>query len=244
MNEFEFQEHYSMLKKMRFSGMAEELRRQYENPRIHLQSAEERIFSLIDAENEVRRSKKFERLIKKASLRYPGASINESLYKTEGMDPELLEQLSECAWIREGRNLLVAGKTGVGKSWCICALGAAAASHFYSVKYYKASELLRLLQSSEDQRTLTETINKLSAVDLLIIDDFGLMNLNMEMCRNLFELIDARDGRKSTVLASQIPISSWYDLFGESTFADACLDRLTGNGSYRIELGGDSKRRQ
>ena len=40
-------------------------------------------------------------------------------------------------------------------------------------------------------------------------------------------LIDTRDGRKSTVVISQFPVSTWFDMFADNTYADACLTRIT-----------------
>jgi len=57
---------------------------------------------------------------------------------------------------------------------------------------------------------------------VLIIDDFGLMDLSMDKCRVLFEVIESRDSRKATIIISQIPVAKWYQLFGENTYADTC----------------------
>ena len=75
------------------------------------------------------------------------------------------------------------------------------------------------------------------------IDDFGLMELDLDKCRDLFEVIDGRDGRRSTIIISQFPIKSWFDLFREHTYADACLARITDKRhSYRLEMNGISMR--
>lgn len=242
MIEKDFTERYVKLKKMRFSGMAEELKAQFEDPAISKLSPEERIFRLIDAESEVRDSKKFAKLVRESNVRYPNASINLKVLNAPGVDRSLIDRLSLCQWIDDGKDLLITGKTGAGKSYCACALACAAMSKFRTVKYYKASRLLRELQNAEDNQTMTDTLNKLAKYDLLIIDDFGLMRLEIERCRNLFELIDAREGRKSTIVISQFPVANWYEMFQDSTYADACLDRLTGS-SYRLEFNGESLRK-
>jgi len=76
---------------------------------------------------------------------------------------------------------------------------------------------------------------------VLEIDDFGLMELDIDKCRNLFELIDSREGLKSTIIISQLPVSSWYDLFKDNTYADASMDRLI-HKAYRIEMNGRNMR--
>jgi DNA replication protein DnaC len=56
------------------------------------------------------------------------------------------------------------------------------------------------------------------------------------------ETIEDRHGRTSTIIASQLPVASWYDLISESTIADAILDRLV-HTSHRFELDEDSRRK-
>ena len=79
--------------------------------------------------------------------------------------------------------------------------------------------------------------------DLLAIDDFGLMELDIDKCRDLFEVIDGRDGRRSTIIISQYPVKTWFDMFKDGTYADACLSRLTDRShTYRLEMNGRSMR--
>ncbi len=86
-------------------------------------------------------------------------------------------------------------------------------------------------------------LNKLTKLDLLVIDDFGLMDLDLDKCRDLFEVLDTRDGRKSTVVISQFPVSSWFDMFSDNTYADACLTRITDkHHTYRLEMNGANMR--
>ena len=65
--------------------------------------------------------------------------------------------------------------------------------------------------------------------------------LDLNKCRNLFEVLESRDPGKSTMVVSQFPVTSWYDLFQEHTYADACLNRLLHN-SYRLEMNGKNMR--
>lgn len=77
--------------------------------------------------------------------------------------------------------------------------------------------------------------------DLLEIDDFGLMQLDLNKCRNLFEVLESRDPGRSTMVIFQFPVSAWYDLFQEHTDTNACLNRLLHN-SYRLEMSGKNMR--
>ena len=86
-------------------------------------------------------------------------------------------------------------------------------------------------------------MNRIVRCDLLILDDFGMQNLDNTNRMNLMEIIEDRHGRKSTLIASQLPVASWYEVIGESTIADAILDRLI-HGAHRIELKGSSMRKK
>ena len=99
----------------------------------------------------------------------------------------------------------------------------------------------RNIQSAALKNEYLEYLNRLTKVDLLVLDDFGLMELDPDMCRNLFELIDCREARKSTIVISQLPISSWYTLFKDNTYADSCMDRLI-HKAYRLEFHGKNMR--
>jgi len=77
----------------------------------------------------------------------------------------------------------------------------------------------------------------------LILDDWGLEPLTAQQRSDLLELIDARYDKKSTLIVSQLPIEIWYKMIGESTHADAILDRLM-HSSVKINLKGESIRKR
>lgn len=111
------------LKQMKMSGMAEAYEEQLLNPNSDLISFQARFSAIIDFEWELRFNKKFNRFLKKATLRYPQASFDETIYEPDRMlDTETIELLSTCKWLDEGRNLLITGATGAGKSYISNAL--------------------------------------------------------------------------------------------------------------------------
>lgn len=195
------------LKEMRMSGMAAELEKQAEEPNTDLIPAEERIEKLIEAEWDLRYQKKFSRYLKKASLRYPQADIDQSIYDADRrLDTESIEHLTDCKWIEEGRNLLITGPADEGKTWASNAFCINALRQFKTVRYAKTSNILYEIEKADLNNQHLEYINSASQLDLLVLDDFGLMPLDPNMCRNLFELIDSREGRKSTIVISQLPV--------------------------------------
>lgn len=230
------------LKSMRFYGMAEELEAVLADPNSELLSFRERITKIIDAEWDLRYNKKLNRFIKKATLKYPGADFDDSIYDPERMlDIRVIEELSKCEWIDHGKNLIITGKTSSGKSYLANALCISALRQFKTVKYIKASQLINELSKAEKLDNYQEVLNQYAAYDLLAVDDFGLMNLDINKCRNLFEVFDSRDPHKSILVISQIPVASWYDMFLEHTYAEACLARLLSE-AYRLEMNGRNMR--
>lgn len=235
-------ETYMRLKSMRLPAMAQEYLDQAQDPNTELRPFEERIGVLVEKEWESRRSKKISRLMKAATLRYQDASFDDSLNDADRkLNTEVISHLCSGTWIREGKNLLITGLTGAGKTYLSNAYCIQAIQHFCMVRYIKASRLMEEMEKARVNGQYIEYIDKTSRLDLLVIDDFGLMPLDIDRCRNLFEIIDSREGRKSTVIVSQYPVSSWFEMFKNDTYADACMSRIT-NKAYRIEMNGRNMR--
>jgi DNA replication protein DnaC len=113
-----------------------------------------------------------------------------------------------------------------------------------NVVYYNLQKLLLKTKMSRIDGTIYKFFEKLSRTDLLILDDFGLTHLEQQQQRmDFMEIIEDRHACKATIIASQLPVASWYDVIGENTIADALLDRMV-HTSYRIELKGESLRKK
>jgi IstB-like ATP binding protein len=91
--------------------------------------------------------------------------------------------------------------------------------------------------------TLGRVFHKMSKTDVLVIDDWGLNKLTTEQRRDILELMEDRYDLKSTIITSQLPIDQWHESIGDTTLADAILDRLVHN-AYKIKLEGESLRKK
>lgn len=232
------------LRSLKLSGMADALETQLMDPNADLAPFMERISAIVNQEWQTRYNKKFMRLLKKAHLRYPDASLDETIYDpARKLDTTTIERLATCHWIDEGKNLLITGMTSSGKTHLSNALCISAMRQLKTVRYIRANILMLELEQARLKSTYLDYVTALAKLDLLAIDDFGLMELDLDKCRDLFEVIDGRDGKKSTIIISQFPIHTWFDLFHEHTYADACLARITDKRrSYRLEMNGISMR--
>ena len=234
----------SRLKSFRVPEMVRALESQLKDPNADLNTFMERISELVDAEWQARADKRFNRLMKEAHLRYPTADLDETIYQPERqLDTQTIERLSTCHWIDEGKNLIVTGSSASGKTYLINAICITAMRQSRHVRYIKANTLMSEMEQARIKSTNLDYLNRLTRLDLLAIDDFGLMDLDLDKCRDLFEVLDCRDGRKSTVVISQFPVRSWFDMFSDNTYADACLTRITDkHHTYRLEMNGINMR--
>jgi DNA replication protein DnaC len=198
---------------------------------------------LLQAEQQERENRRFDRLQKVARFRYQ-ASVEEIRYDaSRGIDKALITRLATGEYLSKGESVLITGATGCGKSFIASALGHQACAQGYKVAYFNTQKLLMKTKMSRAEGTIYKLFEDISKTALLILDDFGLTHLEHQQQIDLMEMIEDRHARSSTIIASQLPVSSWFDVIGEETIADAILDRLV-HTSHRIELKGESLRKK
>lgn len=203
---------------------------------------DELIGQLLQSEWDDRQNRKLLRLITSARFRY-NALIEEIVYNDErNLDKNQILRLADCDYIKQSQNLLVTGKTGVGKSYLACAIGHQACLKGYKVLYSSLAKLLSRLKMMKADGTYLKEILRIEKHDLLILDDFGLQPIDDQSRMILLEIIEDRYDRKSTIITSQFPVSDWYKIIAEKTIADAILDRLV-HKAHRINILGDSMRK-
>ena len=128
------------------------------------------------------------------------------------------------------------------RDYLACALGHNACRKGFRVLYRRASRLTDELALARADGSLPRLLTRLARLDLLILDDWGLNPLRDQDRHDLFEVIEDRDGTRSTLVTSQIPLSKWHDYLGDPTIADAIADRLLNN-AHRLALKGASRRK-
>jgi DNA replication protein DnaC len=226
---------------MKLTGMLRALESQNELQELHTLSFEDRFAMLVDAEFSERDTTQFTKRLKSAKLRDVACLENIDFKANRGIDKRLVAQLAEGMWIKEFRNILVTGKTGVGKTFMTCALGQKACRLGYTVQYYRAPRFFQELTVARLKNNYQSTLTRLKRLNLLILDDFALVPISEEQCRDMLEVTDDRSGSGSLIISSQLPVKEWYQTFANATLADAILDRVV-HGSYRLDLGGPTRR--
>ena len=233
----------NQLNQLRLFGVRNSWKSLQETKRVNELSLSEGLELLLQAELTDRENRRFDRLRKSAKFRYQ-TSIEELKYDaSRGLDKGLMSTLANGDYITNGESVLITGATGCGKSFICSALGHHACAQGYKVAYFNVQKLLQQTKIARIEGTIHQFLNKLSKTDVLILDDFGLVHLENQQQLDFMEIVEDRHARKATIIVSQLPVASWFDVIGEATIADAILDRLV-HTSYRIELKGESLRKR
>ena len=230
------------MSQMKLYGMHQAYQTLLESTQQHLLTNDEVVSQLIQSEWEERETRKSDRNLKNARFRYQASIPELDFNKNRNLDKTLIMRLAEVSFVKRKEDVLLTGPSGVGKSFIASALGHQACNQGYKVLYFNTQRLFSRLKMAKGDGTYQKEISKIERQDLLILDDFGLSPMDNYQRNALMEIIEDRHGRKSTIISSQLPVSSWYEVIGESTIADAILDRLV-HKAHRVEISGESMRK-
>lgn len=238
-----YQQTVEALLKLKLQGMLSALKEQQQNRQFKELTFEDRLGMLVDREITVQENRRIELRLKQAKLRQAAAVEDIDFRTARGLDKNNVLELANCQWLTEHQNILIIGPTGVGKSFLACALAHKACREGFSVQYHRTSRLFQELAVSRADGRYLRLLKGLAKVDLIILDDWGLEALTKDQRNDLLEILEDRHNQKSLIITSQIPLENWHSLVGESTHADAILDRVVHN-AHIINLKGDSMRKK
>jgi DNA replication protein DnaC len=224
------------LRTLRLDGMLRALEEQSTSTAAAGLSFEDRLTLLVQREVAWRDNRRVARLLKAAKLKVSAACVEDIDWRTSrGLDRALITSLAGGDWIRHGRNLLITGATGCGKTWLACALAHQAVRGGFSALYVRAARLFEELKVAHGDGSFTRRLAQLAKLDVLVIDDFALSPIGAPERNDLLELLDDRVGTRSTIVTSQVPVRAWHTYLNDPTLADAILDRVV-HSSHKIEL--------
>ncbi len=218
------------LRALKLLGFADALLEQMGQPETL--SFEERLALLVDRELNARSDRKRTRLLQRAQLKYPNATIEDAEFgEVRGIERKTLMSLALSGWVERGDTVLLGGATGLGRTWLACALGL----------YLRAPRLPEELRVLHAAGGFGKWLVQLARTDVLILDDWGTGNIDAMTRNDLPEIIDDRAGHRATIIAHQLPVEHWHGWIGDATIADAILDRLLQR-VHRFTLEGESRR--
>lgn len=230
------------LKTLKLFGMVQALETQLANSDAGALPFEDRFGLIVDCEITTRENTKLQRLIRGAKLGQQAMVEDVDAGAARGVDKALLLSLATGDWLKQHQNVIIIGKTGVGKSYLACALAQKACRLGYNVLYQRASRLFEELRIARADGSYVKMLANLAKRELLVLDDFGLEALTADQRRDLLELIEDRYQSSSTLITSQVPVDHWHELIGDPTIADAILDRVVHN-AHKLSLKGESRRK-
>jgi DNA replication protein DnaC len=231
------------LQALQLTGMLKAFSEQMTMPEVADLRFEERLGLLVDREMPVRHARHLQTRLRQAKLRLSAVLEDIDYRHPRGLDKALMLTLASCQWVKDRRNILITGPTGIGKTWLACALAQTACRQGYSALYLRLPRLLQDLPIAKGNGRYGKLMASLAKTDVLILDDWELAQLHDVHRRDLLEFLEDRHDPRSTLVTSQFPVDHGHEAIGNPTLADAILDRLVHN-AYKITLKGESMRKQ
>lgn len=238
------EEHFELFRQFRIKAMGDKLREMVEDESYDRFTFEEKMEMLIDAEAAARRERKVAKLVKDARFKDPSACVEDVVYLPDRtLAKGRINRLARCEWIGESEVVVVISKTGCGKSFVVQALGNAACRRLIPVRYTRLADIcddLNRARAAKDG-SYFEKMDAYKSVALLLVDDFMTTPISTQNSVDLFEIMEAREGRRATVIASQLEPNEWYLRIEGELMADSILNRIATGARY-IDLEGPNMR--
>ncbi|BDU51055.1 IS21-like element helper ATPase IstB [Haliovirga abyssi] len=229
------------LKELKLSGIATELEEKVEEANKTEQSYELFLKEILELGIDKRRENgKLNRL---RYAKFPYKKYIEDLEK-ESLPKEAqirLKELKSLKFIEEGRNLILAGNAGTGKTHMAIGLGIEACMKGYKVLYVTIPLLINELKETRSGGKLRVFEKRFEKYDLVVCDELGYISFDKEGSELLFTFLSLRAGRKSTIITSNLPFNKWNEVFKDPVLTAALVDRLI-HKSYVINMNGNSYR--
>lgn len=184
------------------------------------------LLMMSQSELDARYSKKRETALKKSNMGRLKRIEEFDFDFNPGINRQLVMKLLQCDFIRNSENILIAGPTGVGKTFLAKSLGYEAVQKGYSVVFTRTNKMLEDIFAGKADNSFNKRLSGYVKPDLLILDDWGMIEFGSQMLHILNELISERYEKGAIIITSNRPVENWAELFPEKVIGSALLDRL------------------
>lgn len=181
------------------------------------------------------------RLIRQA--RFPIPKSTEGFDRTNVSLPDGRgrEEMLSLGFISAAEDLVFFGQTGRGKTHMATALGIAAASAGYPVRFWQTAQLVTRLGKARREGTPGRLLADVGRSRLLVLDEFGYVPFDVDGARLLFQVISESHERRGAMFTTNVEFSRWGTVFADDKLAAAIVDRVVHHGRL-VEFGGPSHR--
>jgi DNA replication protein DnaC len=211
---------------LRLKGMEQHLDTILDQAEQTGQAPAEVVVRLLKEEYRYRQERSFQYRLKQAKLPWDWTLDTFPFDHQPGVQAHQIRALGDLGFVGRAQNIVFIGPPGTGKTGLALGLLRQALINGYRGRFYNAQDLIDELYASLADSSTTRVLNRLSAYDLLVIDELGYLTLKPEQVNAFFKLLDQRYGRTSTLITTNLPFDEWYQLFQRKSLVDAMLDRL------------------
>jgi DNA replication protein DnaC len=143
-----------------------------------------------------------------------------------GVNRKQIRAFAELDFVAKHENLVLVGPTGVGKTGLACGLLLKALQNGHRCQFVRAQDLFDEMYAALADRSTRRLLNRLARLDVLLIDEFGYLNLKPEQSNTFFKLMEERYHRHSTIITTNLGYDEWHNFLGNKSMVDALLSRV------------------
>lgn len=231
----------TMMKRFKLVDMREQYRDLILEAEESSMDYETFLVRLLAAEEAGKRGRRTDKLRKEACFEAEKRLEDIDYSFNQSLDKDKITELGRLDFIDAGENVIIIGPPGVGKSMIATGIGMNAVSAGYKVLFVNAKDLVDRLYEKMQEGTLRETLEALSKIPLLIVDELSYVKMDRERESLFFQVIRQRYEKNSLIITTNLPMGRWDELFTGKLAATAILDRLVHH-CHILSITGDSYR--